>query len=387
MNINKLEEVFKNLILDSTLYGDVLVKLNRRFDDELTKTISVLFEGRKPTIIVNKEYFFSFKMEQRKALIVHEMQHLICRHDVRLIQCNDKTLIKIANLAMDCAINQFNKFKLPFDHVKLGDISKIVKKELEPNREFEYYYKEMVAVPKCHDELLSYYKKNGKDHEYLIEQDMVNESTMNEIVNSALEREKNRLLVGEEKGNSILNIIPQKVKIEKAFWKKLVDDVLGIDEISNENFEYIYGKQNRRDVKNLYGKKRLIEDRKCYVVIDTSASITKEVLIEFISHLNKAMRSENLNLTLIQCDKIVTKIQTNQTRIKKNGIEIKGGGGTDLRQATKKINEMENGRKTNALILTDGYTEWEDYSNISFAVIYTKKHQKLPIKKEAILTL
>lgn len=438
--VRLVEEIFKDLIIDNPLYGDILINVKRE-ETELIPTLAVTPDKTKGSdgvkMLINKLFFNTLVLEEKFAVIVHETQHIICNHFRRFSdQFKSQSEGYIANLATDCSINQFNPYKLPEPHVKVEDLEEMVGCKLERKRESEYYYNFLAEKVKENEKqmqkildgqggqgngqsqgegdeqendsgdgeglgkslkemLKEYAEKNNSDHEGSAdEMDNMNplqKAALDNIIRKALDKEKQRELrrQGCDKGNSIIGIVPdQNVKIHKSIWRNLINKSFG-ETPSAEDFEVVYGKPNRRNFFSPYGKKRLFEDSVCYVIIDTSASIDDDELALFVSHMNKAMKSENVTTHVIQCDWDVQDVKLNVRAIpKKKPFEVYGRGGTDLTKGLDKVIELEKGqkRKVDVITFTDGYTAWEEFPKMNQSIIYTKNHQKIEnVKKSAVL--
>lgn len=148
----------------------------------------------------------------------------------------------------------------------------------------------------------------------------------------------------------------------------------------------MYGKQNRRDISSPYGKKRNFEDKHLTVIIDTSGSMTDEELGLFCSHVNKAMRVENLTIDLIECDYDIQKITKNIRRFSNKGIKLHGRGGTDMTKAQNWVLENSKRKSNDVLMFTDGWTDFVHDKKLNQRVLYTKNHQKISgVKKFAVI--
>lgn len=413
--IRELEEDFKNLVLDHPLYGDLLINLRREISRDVP-TAAIASDRVNETIkmLINDEYFESLNKDHRRAVIVHELQHIFCKHLTRFAdQYNSQIVGYLINLATDCAINQFNPFKLPEQHVKIKDLEDMTGLTLKEKETAEYYFDALQKeVEKRQKEMESqqgegdgegegnglekilkdYAEKNSSDHsgssDEMKKMDPLDAAALENMMKKAVEKQKQRdLRQGSGSGGSLIDIMPVDVKIHKQIWKNLVNKAFG-ETPSLENFDVVYGKASRTREYNMFGKRRQLEDQTVYVGIDTSGSVSDNILALFAGHINKAMKGEQIVTNLIQCDWDITDVKMNVKRIpKKTGMRYKGRGGTDLTKILDKIVEIEGPRKKiDLILLTDGYTDWKDVPNINTKAIYTKDHAKIKgIKQYAVL--
>lgn len=414
--IRELEEDFKNLVLDHPLYGDLLINLRREISRDIP-TAAIASDRANETIkmLINDEYFKSLNNDHRRGVIVHELQHIFCKHLTRFAeQYNSQVVGYLINLATDCAINQFNPFKLPDQHVKVKDLEDMTGLTLKEKETAEYYYdalqkevekrqKEMEQQGNSGDgegnsesdlakALKDYAEKNSSDHsgssDEMKKMDPLDAAALENMMKKAIDKQKQRdLRQGSGSGGSLIDIMPSDVKIHKKIWKNLINKAFG-ETPSLENFDVVYGKASRTREYNMFGKRRQLEDQTVYVGIDTSGSISDHELALFAGHINKAMKGEQIVTNLIQCDWDITDVKMNVKRIpKKKGMSYKGRGGTNLVHILDKIIEIEGPKKKiDLILLTDGYTDWRHEPNIKTKAIYTKDHSKIEgIKDYAVL--
>jgi len=441
-NMQDLENCIKHLYMEYPLFAHVMMNLERSLTNKIP-TAGVSPDPQNPQkvhFIANPEFFGSLTFDERIGVIVHEMYHVIFGHFWRFSEemKNSKTR-DCANIAMDCAINQIiaQKFTLPPECITVQMVEKIAEKKLDKLETAEYYY---VQMKKNVDDIAQKIQdmldncggcdecdgtgegkdgkpcdcggscdecdgtgegKDGKPCDCAsglnkklmknIDNHMPHEGEnpyLKKLVEQAIEKQQQRdIQQGVGQGDSVLTLIPKKEKmLDKKIWKKLVNKNFLNERSANSDF--VYNKPSRRIQGSLYGKKRRIESSTVYVGIDTSGSITNEQLNSFINQINSAMKSENISINLIQCDWDISDIKMGLSKIK-NKFNIHGRGGTDLTKIQDKILELEEGKKTRLVLLTDGYTDWRDEPSIITTCIYTNDHAKIEngIKHSAVLPI
>jgi len=97
------------------------------------------------------------------------------------------------------------------------------------------------------------------------------------------------------------------------------------------------------------------------VIIDSSGSIGENELSGFLSEVSGIARANGVaeDITLIVCDVQVTEIRKIRSRSEISGVEIKGGGGTDLRVGIEAAIRLKPLPKI-LVVLTDGFTPWPE---------------------------
>ena len=83
-------------------------------------------------------------LEEIMGVMEHEVFHILMSHLPRAKDYFKSSSVEPLNIAMDCSINQHIP-SLPKWVVSLKYVEEICGKKLEANREFEYYYKEMMT--------------------------------------------------------------------------------------------------------------------------------------------------------------------------------------------------------------------------------------------------
>jgi predicted metal-dependent peptidase len=93
----------------------------------------------------------------------------------------------------------------------------------------------------------------------------------------------------------------------------------------------------------------------CVVAIDTSGSISQEMLKDFVSEVLGILLSfESAEVHVISCDAQVQTVQTVSNFIEVSDIEVKGGGGTSFVPVFEYLKENLPDTKL-VIYLTDGY--------------------------------
>ena len=372
-----IDAILKDVYIECPLYGEVLINCTR-IEDPLYPFIAAV--SSKLELLINPDKMKSFTTLEKKAIIIHEILHLVMQHHQRFNEIfhKNKTL---CNYAMDCAINQLIP-NLPVGCITLDTIKRLTKNEkLEANQCAEYYYKNLLFAYEKYKKDFPIIEGEFCQHDELFSDNLTpfEQMMLEEVINKAIEKQKqHNLRHGTEAGNQILNVIPQRQKcIDKNLWKSAIKRNFG--DTPNGNFDYVYGIKSRVNKDSMYGKKRKLESTNIYVGLDTSGSVSDTYLSNFISQINAGMSSSNCTVTLIQCDAEITNVSKFR-KIPPQGFKVIGRGGTNLTKIPQWIskNRPKTEKKSYLILLTDGATPWVVDSSIQTTVIYTPNHQKIP---------
>lgn len=124
--------------------------------------------------------------------------------------------------------------------------------------------------------------------------------------------------------------------------------------------DYTFGHRARRQVPgfSLPGMAAL-QPPSVAVVIDTSSSMSQELLVQCVAELSSLLRLTGRaqgGLRMLCCDSYATVVQ-DITSV--GQISLTGGGGTDMRVGIAAAAELRP-RTDVVIVLTDGYTPWPD---------------------------
>jgi len=452
--IGGIDDICRELYLtDYPFFAYIMGNINRMWDTEVN-TACVSLKGEMK---VNPHFWGTLTRDNKLFVICHEMLHLAMLHIPRFMEVHQRAMAKgdlynstIANIAMDCAINQLITVGAPltvtqsmidekdsqYKQENLGDhvgitleyVSELVGSTLEEKQSAEYYYKAMMdKKDEIKDELESLMNDDqqpqggdqqnqgqgqGQDqqsqeqgqgggysmkdlldaHSKMFEDsaevdengnptqniDELKATAIRELLENAQRRQENTMRErGKACGGELMSLLPSYTKHDKSIWKRLISRLCGDTPTADRNYQY--GKLNRRNRDALYGKTVVTKTNRVWVILDTSGSISNEEVAKFVGKIGKAIRSEEIICDIIQCDADIQDIKFNCKGIsKKKGFSVAGRGGTDLTKAQDYIVKHSKGKKTRCVVLTDGYTPWNDTPSVDYTVIYTNQHTKLP---------
>jgi predicted metal-dependent peptidase len=135
--------------------------------------------------------------------------------------------------------------------------------------------------------------------------------------------------------------------------------------------DYVYTRPSRRQSAMRIGDTELILPamRKpapppVAIIIDTSGSISKEMITQFLSEVDGIARANGVaqGLSVIPCDAAVGPIQKLKSKASISELVLPGGGGTDMGVGILAATTMKPFPRI-IIVLTDGYTPWPDSVN------------------------
>ena len=412
-----VDETIKSIYLDSPFYGAVLTKVYRE-SSTIMDTACVTLDRK---LLVNPTFWDTLTGELKKGIIIHEILHLAMLHFPRFKSAfDDEFTRKAANIATDCAINQLipelasaeshglnlvtrdwvaktyninglRAFETAEYYLERITNSDVYKKEVEQDKQSDAdggggdgggdkQSQQHQSGPSSDD-----LKKMSDAHAQSMSDENTSENDVN-VMKGILENarrieaaDKRSTITGAPAGygtsNSLLDLLPSYVHIDKKVWRHLITKALR--GAPDGTYVPVYGRKSRRCSNSVWGKRANTPSSHAYVGIDTSMSITADDLSKFVGHIKKAIKTMNVTIDVIWCDTEVVHVDKKVKRIG-DKVTAWGGGGTDLTKIQDYILDIEKNKKTRLILLTDGYTVWRDEPSIKTTVIYTKTHQEIP---------
>jgi len=196
--------------------------------------------------------------------------------------------------------------------------------------------------------------------------DEVPEEMRESMVKDAMDRLQAR---GLEAGNieQTLNKLRKKRKDYLKYIKRSVSNLI----FGTKKTKTIV-KPNRRQIDGLKGNRRIKTKINC--ILDTSGSMggTFERVLSYIYR-------NDIEVNLIEADTQVKWVQNIKSKRKLESIPIKGLGGTALQPAVNYVSQHFN--EFNTLVLTDGYCDSLDLSQIKGNILLISIGTEVPISK------
>jgi predicted metal-dependent peptidase len=282
-----LHEAKFDLISLQPFYAILLQKHSFRWDEAVgTAGVGVTSKGI-PILIVSPSFFLSLSKFERVGLLMHEMLHVVMRHNAR-----GKDLDKrLANIAMDIAINQH----IPKEILPQGALLPEPFK-LRPLEAFEFYYVSLLNNPQNRpqsgqgtmdnhdigDESLS--PSGGEEGEGIGEgfaDDAIAQAAVDQALAEAIKTTEENY--AGKMPQAIKRIITDRFANKtKTNWRSILKSYIGRNTSSERTTTR--NKPNRRMGFMAPGMKRL-ESPKVLVGIDHSGSVSDSMVSSFEDEL------------------------------------------------------------------------------------------------------
>jgi len=433
MNNSELEEYLEdiklNFLLSEPVIGYILTNIIIKENNKIP-TARIFFNNEEFKYQIEYSYKFLLTLENLKmvtAIFKHEIYHMMYKHHFRAIELKNKNGfldMKTANVAMDIAINQhinnlpdfslsYKNYNVPMElsfenyysllykssnsssengknkdgsskSNSLNDLGKDdnnSKSSNSENNEKDKKDKDSQNKSKKNDGFSGNGKKEIKNinenHSDLIESinneniDLI-ENTTKDIVKDAIKKSSSHY--GYDGTNDELNELWNTQTY--ISWKKIIKQFQEKTILTSNKYD-TWKKMNRR-FDFLKGKKR-IKESEILVAIDTSGSISKEIIYSFINELKNIIK-----LSFLKTVYFNTKTYNFIKNIKKEENSLKNiqSGGTIIQSP---IDFAKKNKFKNLIIMTDGFGE-ETLNLYSLNIIFINHLlTEILIPKEKIL--
>ena len=361
--LNSYHEAVQNMISNLNyqdeyiLYAAILGKCTLKRVEKGNYPAAVSYSKNSNTYIlyINPELFDKYSLENRMAILKHEVLHIVNGHLTHRIQGKNIDRKK-ANIAFDCSINQLiNSEHLPFNCVNVDYIQELIapfnNEKVKYNETAEYYYNLLEPVPtelvpdtdnhsgefdsETNSEIGVGDCDEVSDSQQQITHDMIKEAIdeIGGICSGTLDYEK------------ILDLHKVKSKIS---WKNLIKAHL------KHNRTKTIHKLNRRQPKrlDLKGYKANKEKSKVLYIIDSSGSVSDSAFKKLNSEILSIHNQMNIEIVSIQVDTTASEPEILTKNTKK--ITRRKGAGTFLSVGLDKANECKI-KYDMVIVSTDGY--------------------------------
>ena len=367
----ELSSIIKTIMLEQPFYGLFLLNVNKEFTERIP-TAAVTIEGINYKLLVNPEFWDSLSDNHKQGLILHEAKHIVFGH---LLLRDDFQNHKLANVAMDCELNQYiEPHLLPDGAILPAGLEEQLGIVLSERAGTHYYY------DKINQELEDQQGQGNPDKPcnggeggegQSLPNTLDDHSTWDEMTENMSEAE--RKLVEKQAEHIIKEAAEQTLKAHGTLPGKISEIYQRITKVEEAKFnwksylrQFVNGsvrsnmkssrkKINRRlEKENVPGKKYLRKIN-MLVGIDTSGSVSSDELNEFMNEIHH-IHKNGAEVTIVQCD---TQINSIDKFDPKMNIEIKGRGGTYFDPVIEYYNKNKN-THTCLVYFTDG----EAYCNV-----------------------
>lgn len=364
-----LSSMFSSLKYCKTylFYAHMIAQCSIKIERSMDAPAGVAFMHDHYNLYINPEKFDMYTLEERLAILKHEMLHILNGHVLR----TDDRIHLPWNLSTDCAINQFiDELHLPEGAItpKNFPVEKCPIKETSENyydllkQENDNECKSCNGTGKtqngeCEDCNGSGYKsKDGSEFTKIDTHETWQESEgdkelQSDLTKKMMEKSTNETI--KSKGN-----VPQELsdwmelfnRKAELNWKKVLRGIVGNKKVNKRSTIMRKDRRfpNRMDLKGKT-KDRIFN---LLVITDVSGSVSDKALISLLSEIRHVCDVTKTAVDLIQID---TEAHIPEKLSKKSKlINRKACGGTILHHALDKAKE-HNIEYDALVVTTDGY--------------------------------
>lgn len=324
-------------------------------------------------LYVNPDFFLSLPPAQQKFLLAHEACHVVYDHFSRL----DTRDPKKWNVAGDYLINSYLISK-GMEFIPDGCYNTIFDTpEWTTEKIYQYLNDHPDLIPKGFNNDI----KLSNNHTGKGSKDL---SKVSDLISNAANAAK-------REGSS--SSIPEAISLAlQARTKPTVDWSILLRKYltAQSDADYTWSKPNRRYITSgFYFPSAMSEDlAKITVAIDTSASVSIDMLTKFVSDIHGIYSRYNPEaLEVLQFSDSITSRDNIKNSNDFSNIVLKGGGGTCVKEV---LSEYAKSRSSVLLVITDGYfsISKEDYIRKDIIwIIYDNPSCTMPFGSTSHITL
>lgn len=362
-----IQEVIMKLLIEQPYYGYVASSVTL-IETEKIETIRM---ASIPSLKIyyNPVWFEELTKDHKIGVVIHELMHVILMHQYRRMNRE----IMLWSVACDMAVNEMIPRRYLIDNVTTVDIiSKKLKKNIERNRNAEYYYDIVTDV----DDLLSFV---GLEDDIIL----VFEGEENLKVNKLSEESASSMEINALK-NDLAQILEEarsegelpyglESKVEEVYRELKINWRIIIKRFLTGRGKTIvrksYKRQSRR-FDSLPGTKRSIGTN-ALLAIDESGSISDGLVKEFYKELQNINKITGVSIMVTRFDTACSKPVPLKKFIVDNKREKRGG--TDFRPVFELADRM---KIPLVIIFTDGDGEAPISVNQNTLWVLTKNSKK-----------
>lgn len=274
----------------------------------IISSFRIVYSNEIPTMGVDKYARLminpDFVVKQQvyaKGIIIHEVLHVFFGHTTdtrsKLAYTDDAEHNKIANIAEDCAINQFIREDLPKETINPSTLSEMLGNiRLDYNQSAEYYYDKIIEnMPKEKQQMVinvmcSTDEMNSGDMQDTLDK-MGIEHISQEEVNDKVLQTAQEICKSRGMGYGSLVDFAMELMNPKVDWRPLLQATVRNAE---KKVWSIHSKQTYKRVSRRSGQilipKRYGEKIAVALSFDTSGSISQDMVNQFLSEIKSCMK-------------------------------------------------------------------------------------------------
>lgn len=445
-NLNAIEDSFYKLMdgiklylisNKSTYYGTFFLNLTFEVNFEVETIAGIKLNTYPPVFVSNPLLLCKFSIKEIMFVVCHEIEHIILRHPLEMVKANpykDPGIYQMFNYAADASVNDRimnearrmnHKFlKAPngiVDSIAFGQIFSLG--NVIPFESYIYYFNLIKDIsyddvgeaknPKTrimeglngessnndsldedpidslnetpeqqqNDENIVTAKNanNITDHEWEEETDLEEmDSNLREYVKQSYNQ------MSEKMRGTLPNYVKEEIeKCNQApviSWQSLLKKYVGTISAKSKPTRMKLNRRqpNRFDLSGKTNDKTV----KITVAVDTSGSMSSEILSFVFNEIFSILKKKNFTLNIIEFDCEIQKVYTAK---KKSDVQlkVKGRGGTSFQSIIEYVNDDKKYRDNLLIIFTDGCAEFEiDKPNVYRILwVLTGRKEDLSVKE------
>jgi predicted metal-dependent peptidase len=332
---------------DYLFYACLLSNCTVVFNESMEAPAGVSYNNCTYKLYINPSKFNKYKLEERLAILKHEMLHILNGH--LLYRHEDTRNQKNANIAMDCAINQLiNLEHLPKNCILPEVLEKELNKKIKRLEPFEYYYE----LLNNSDELENINSDSHKSWDLSDSEDTIEtqKNITTELIEDAKDLTLRTLGTYPNEYSNWLKINKNEIKIN---WKRYLKALIKTNTHKKSIFRTNRRMPDRLDLKGSIFKRT----SEILYIIDASGSVKNSEFKELNSVIINLCAQYNLKINAIQVDSEASEpeVLTKRTEL----IERKRNAGTFLSAGLIKAEEHKLKFDT-VIVSTDGYISTQD---------------------------
>lgn len=308
------EQIINKAIQEVVFKYNAYAQIISSFRIAYTDIIPTMGVDKYARLVINPDFVVK-NQSYIKGVIIHEVLHVFFGHtnDTRsklAYKDDDLEHNKIANIAEDCAINQFISEQLPEEAITVPALNNILKQPLEWNESAEYYYDKILEYKNKQEESkIQSASAGGGDGDGKLENGMCSTGDVNTgKVQDELDKMGIEHISQEEVNEKVLEMAKEICKSQGHqygglvnFAKEMMDpkvDWRPLLQATIRNAEKkvwsIHSKQTYKRVSRRSGQilipKRYGQKISVALSFDTSGSISSDMVNQFLAEVKSCMK-------------------------------------------------------------------------------------------------
>ena len=350
-----LQDIIISLMQENDeFFGQFLLKIEKNINTSITVPIATNVKLNGFNMFVNPGLLLMLEEKEIKALLKHEVYHIMNSHYERERKMRERFCKEAINTALDISINSYIN-NLPGFCIKLKDAELQYNVKLEEERSAEEYAE--IIDKSIKKRIVKSHIKNKEDNNHKIclenAHDMWEQSELTDNDIESLTKKTALSIISKEAPQTI-NSILEKYKMQPEIeWQILLKSIITFAKTS---YKKTITRRDRRqpDRFDIRGKLPKYESE-IIVAVDISASMNDDEVKKILVEILAITRVTKNRITVIECDNEIRNIYTlrNENDIQKRS---KNNGSTAFSPVFKYIAE-NNLRKSVLIYFTDGAGE------------------------------